>query len=186
MDIIDSHWSNYYVQGKDFKTISPETTQKIESIVPNSLPKTFLDIGCGTGQYCREMRKLGYNTTGIDLSETAIKLATSKAVGDQNQKYLHLNFENSSFENKFLLISTKFVYAFIQDKPAFLTKIAGLLDENGIFALITPSPEATPAEKQGITVNYDETLVQLSKLFTVKTFKESTSTYFICKKIYYF
>jgi 2-polyprenyl-3-methyl-5-hydroxy-6-metoxy-1,4-benzoquinol methylase len=41
--------------------------------------KRILDIGCGTGRHAIELAKRGYIVTGIDLSESQLKLAREKA-----------------------------------------------------------------------------------------------------------
>lgn len=45
----------------------------------------ILDIGCGTGRHSIELSKRGYNLTGIDLSDSLLKHAKSKAL-EQNQQ----------------------------------------------------------------------------------------------------
>ena len=47
----------------------------------NGLPETLLDIGCGTGEHDALLSKLGYEVTGIDLSEDMIKIAKSNYQG---------------------------------------------------------------------------------------------------------
>lgn len=44
-----------------------------------SLPKTTLDAGCGTGSHAVSLGKRGFNITGIDASETMIRIARAKA-----------------------------------------------------------------------------------------------------------
>lgn len=39
----------------------------------------ILDVGCGTGRHSIELAKRGYNTTGIDLSESMLEKAKQKA-----------------------------------------------------------------------------------------------------------
>ncbi len=43
----------------------------------------ILDIGCGTGRHTLELTRRGYSVTGIDLSETQLKIAREKAVKDK-------------------------------------------------------------------------------------------------------
>ena len=44
--------------------------------------KSVLDIGCGTGRWCRILADRGAQVTGIDISEKAIALAQRKTRGD--------------------------------------------------------------------------------------------------------
>lgn len=49
----------------------------------------ILDIGCGTGRHSIELTKRGYNVTGIDLSESMLSKARTKA-SEQN---LNIDFQ---------------------------------------------------------------------------------------------
>jgi cyclopropane fatty-acyl-phospholipid synthase-like methyltransferase len=44
-----------------------------------ALSGSVLDVGCGTGEHALMAAELGFDTTGIDLSPTAIRLAEHKA-----------------------------------------------------------------------------------------------------------
>jgi SAM-dependent methyltransferase len=41
-------------------------------------PATILDVGCGTGGHVIEMARRGYETTGVDLSQSMLDIASSK------------------------------------------------------------------------------------------------------------
>lgn len=49
----------------------------------------ILDIGCGTGRHSIQLAKIGYNVTGIDLSESQLERARQKA----SAQNLSINFE---------------------------------------------------------------------------------------------
>lgn len=49
----------------------------IQKYCPGS--KRVLDIGCGTGEHAIKMAQLGYEVTGIDMSQDMIKFAKEKA-----------------------------------------------------------------------------------------------------------
>ncbi|MEQ9187095.1 MAG: class I SAM-dependent methyltransferase [Cryomorphaceae bacterium] len=42
---------------------------------------SFIDVACGKGRHSRYLQSLGYEVTGIDLSENSIELARSEAKG---------------------------------------------------------------------------------------------------------
>lgn len=46
----------------------------------STMPKTLLDLGCGTGSHDLHWAKSGISVTGIDLSETMLEQARRKAV----------------------------------------------------------------------------------------------------------
>lgn len=41
--------------------------------------KDILDLGCGTGSHARELAKLGYTVTGVDLSEAMVQRAQERS-----------------------------------------------------------------------------------------------------------
>jgi len=103
-----------------------------------------LEVGCGTGEFCHILHKMGAEVTGIDISESAITEARSR--------YKTVPFHIGSIEN--LDPETKydavFAYELIEhltDPNAFFERVSGLLQENGFFCLTTPSFEC--AERVG-------------------------------------
>jgi SAM-dependent methyltransferase len=47
------------------------------------MPKTILDVGCGTGGHSLSLAKRGYKVTGLDLSEVMIQTASEKMRKEQ-------------------------------------------------------------------------------------------------------
>ena len=41
-------------------------------------PKLIADLGCGTGSFCLEMAKRGYDMTGIDISADMLSIAKQR------------------------------------------------------------------------------------------------------------
>lgn len=180
----DRYWSDYYDQGKDFGLITSQALTKILSFVDQGLPKTCLDIGCGTGQLTRELYHRGYECIGIDVSARAVELAKSLTVRD-GLDYMPFNIEDENINNlpkrPYSLITCKLVYAFIKDKPSFLSKVASLLTERGTFVVITPLTTDVPPEKAGIAVDFDQTIAELKTVFKeVQSYPGQSVTYFIC------
>lgn len=51
---------------------------------------TILDLGCGTGNITIPLSKMGYEMTGVDLSEDMLSIADTKAFDQkQNIKWIH-------------------------------------------------------------------------------------------------
>ncbi|HLR59263.1 MAG TPA: class I SAM-dependent methyltransferase [Pseudogracilibacillus sp.] len=65
-----------------------------------------LDIGCGSGYGSHKLKSLGYNVTGIDLSERMIELA-KESLGSEVPFYVgsvdELPFESNSFDYALLI-----------------------------------------------------------------------------------
>lgn len=55
----------------------------------------ILDVGCGTGRHSIELTKRGYNVTGIDLSESQLARAKSKA----EKEGLNIDFKRADARN---------------------------------------------------------------------------------------
>lgn len=74
----------------------------IEKEIGHNKVLKIIDVGCGTGRHAIELSKRGYSITGIDLSESLLKIAREKA----KQDHLHIDFlkhdaRNLPFENQF-------------------------------------------------------------------------------------
>ena len=62
----------------------------------------ILDVGCGTGRHSIELTKRGYNITGIDLSESQLKVAKEKAAAENLRiKFLKHDARNLPFDHEF-------------------------------------------------------------------------------------
>jgi len=183
METPDQKWSRIYSQGRDFRLISSQEIDSFLAYLPANSPKTCLDIGCGTGQLSRELFHRGLTVTGIDASANAIKRAAQLTV-HPNLSYIHLDIEQATTSQlahpaSYGLITCKLVYAFIQNKPAFLEKVRGLLNPNGIFVVITPRVDDVEPDKRAIAVD-DSAIHLLEKTFKkVTLYTEKGLSYFI-------
>jgi len=63
----------------------------------NIAPKLIADLGCGTGSFCIEMAKRGYDMIGIDLSPEMLSYAAQKSK-EEGMDILFLNQDMSEFE----------------------------------------------------------------------------------------
>ena len=55
--------------------LSPIRLSLFLNHIQQSRPQSILDIGCGDGALTDRIGKLGFNISGVDLSETAIRKA---------------------------------------------------------------------------------------------------------------
>lgn len=156
-------WDEVFKQGKDFTTLNvvfldEELFPRLSSSAVDT-PRTFLDIGCGTGDALMKMQERGFAVSGIDASAEAVRIAREKTglneeivVGDIDAGDLG-QFE----QNKYDLIFVKLVIAFIKDKESFVKNIRSLLSENGQLLLMTPlvypDTEYTKPNTKGIAVD---------------------------------
>lgn len=184
----DDYWSDLYDTGRDFTLITSKSLSKVLSYADSSLAKTCLDIGSGTGQLTRELYHRGYVCGGIDISTSAVKIAQSLTVMPQDHLwYRHFDIEQDDVDKlpgqQYSIITCKLVYAFIKDKPAFLQKIKRLLAPGGIFVVITPHADDTPAERRNIAVNNNDLALLSSNFNQLALYKDDQPgtplTYFV-------
>jgi len=65
--------------------------------INNYKPALLLDLGCGTGNFCIEMAKKGYDMIGIDMSVDMLNCAKQKSE-EQGVDVLYLNQDMTKFE----------------------------------------------------------------------------------------
>lgn len=65
--------------------------------INNLKPSLILDLGCGTGNFCVEMAKRGYDMIGVDMSQEMLSCAKLKSE-EQGSNILYLNQDMTNFE----------------------------------------------------------------------------------------
>ena len=104
--------------------------------------KSALDFGCGTGRSARFLKKLGFDVTGIDISQSMTDIAKSL---DPWGEYYHMDLGNYAAKaaKKFDLITAVFTFDNIpgrDNRKELLLKLKGLLNENGKIVLVDSTP----------------------------------------------
>ena len=182
MNVARIHWDEIYDSFKDYLASTTQDINYILSQVSSSAPRTHLDVGCGTGQLCRELFHRGYQSTGIDTSGSAVRLAIEATVCPEIT-YLHTDldrFSKNQSATTFGLITCKYVFAFIEDRASFVEAVRQRLVEFGVFVLITPDPQQLPKEKIAISVPHKELIELLGSAFSVKYLTRGRDVYYIC------
>lgn len=67
----DSEYYHILYKNRDFSEAENFVSRLINHLSPNK-EDTFLDLACGKGRHSVFINKLGYDTTGVDLSENSI------------------------------------------------------------------------------------------------------------------
>lgn len=111
----------------------------IQNFKPKILNETALDIGCGTGIQSQRLANLGYKVTGIDISESLIKIAVEKFRKSnlKGHKFLIHNAETLLFpDNSFDVVNCCGpTLPFIENWESTLKEISRCLKPNGLFLL---------------------------------------------------
>lgn len=105
--------------------------------------RTALDFGCGTGRSTRFLQRLGFATTGIDISPAMVKLATA---ADPDGTYLVVPDGDYTAlgDRQFDVILSAFAFDNIPD-PDWRARLAhnlgAQLSPDGCFLLLGSTPE---------------------------------------------
>jgi SAM-dependent methyltransferase len=102
-----------------------------------------LDFGCGAGRSTRFLQNLGFETTGIDVSNEMIELARKAEPAGT-----YLRIENGDFsaleEQSFDLVLAAFPFDNIpgvENRTRILSGLARLLEQDGRLILLGSTPE---------------------------------------------
>lgn len=104
--------------------------------------KRALDFGCGTGRSTRLLRQLGFQGTGVDISEDMLRLART-ADPDGDYRLVPEDNLNQFASGAFDLILSAFTFDNIPQakKAAIFSDLRRLLAPDGITVSIVSSPE---------------------------------------------
>lgn len=97
--------------------------------------KSVLEIGVGTGRLAVRVAPLCGKFSGIDISHKTIKRAQENLAGVQNTRLICGDFLTYEFADSFSVIYSSLTFMHIGDKQGAINKVAGLLDNAGIFVL---------------------------------------------------
>lgn len=102
-----------------------------------------LDFGCGTGRSTRFLKKLGFQTVGVDISQNMIDKAKTTDVTGEYQLVKNEQFKQFS-DGQFDLVISIFTFDNIptrEKKARNLLEIARVLKTGGTFVNLVSSPE---------------------------------------------
>ena len=126
-----------------------------------------LDFGCGTGMFCRELKILGFDTYGLDISPKMIDIAKAHlgkeikfSVGDYKTA-----LKISKKSGKFDLITSIMVSQFVPDIQKCLNNLYNSLTDDGYLMFVVHNPKKLDERKIKTKLNVGETgkLVQIYK-----------------------
>jgi SAM-dependent methyltransferase len=105
--------------------------------------RTALDFGCGTGRSTRFLQRLGFDTTGIDISPAMVKLATA---ADPDGTYLVVADGDYTAlgDRRFDVILSAFAFDNIPGaewRAQLAGRLGALLTPGGCFLLLGSRPE---------------------------------------------
>lgn len=145
-------WNQLYKEGRKFSPVSEILLDELKLV-----GEKVLDVGCGEGELMRQLKKRGFSTRGIDLSDYSPDIT-----GD----FLESNI------GKFDIIFANKVIAF-NNTDKFLDQVKQHLNPDGMFVCITPIliPDLYSRydeHTKSISVDVDELVTALKARFKVK------------------
>ncbi|KKP40127.1 MAG: type 12 methyltransferase [Candidatus Peregrinibacteria bacterium GW2011_GWC2_33_13] len=163
LDLASDHhkllWTIEYLDllGLVKKMISPFNNQKI------------LDVGCGDGRFCYELKKENAKIAGVDFSEKAISFAR---VFNPEVDFFVQDIKNLNVPMKFdVVILMETLEHFIPSEiPVILSSLSNILKEDGKIIITVPSKNLPLAKK-----HYQH--------FTAESLTETLKPYFKIMKI---
>ncbi|MGW2672513.1 class I SAM-dependent methyltransferase [Streptomyces sp. NPDC001272] len=159
-----SVWDAYYADGRHFRPVMDEEREALRRMAAPRPGLSALDVGCGTGEFAKCLTEEGYSVLGVDYSAKAIEIAQSSFTETGGLRFMCLNAEGDAWETveSYDLISTRLVYAFIEQKQEFLKRVRDHLSPGGSFHVMTPLAESLPEGRKsiGITANELEEMCQ--------------------------
>lgn len=144
---------NYY-ELREHKTqkelYHPITAQRYQQLLQRfsrlTTGRKLLDIGCGEGHFVHTAVREGWAATGIDLSESAIRICQKFGVPARCQDLFDTALEPNSFD----IVTLFELIEHVPDPSVFLRRAIELVRPNGLIYITTPNFNALDRRVQGL------------------------------------
>jgi len=97
---------------------------------------SLLDVGCGTGSYAAGLTELGWDYTGVDVSEDMLRRAVAKGVLTVRSDATSLPFEDARFD----AAVSVFTHTDFDDFPGAVRELARVLRPGSPFVYVGAHP----------------------------------------------
>ncbi|WP_414468848.1 class I SAM-dependent methyltransferase [Methanobacterium sp. ACI-7] len=137
----------------------------------------ILDVGCATGDYCNELKKLDFKCTGIDINAKYINKAKENGIDAYTMDAKNIDFPDNSFDTVLLFE----VLEHVDDPLVILNEVKRVAKKN-ILITVPNCNEFSELKKFGLT--YEHMLEKDHiNFFTINNLDELLSKKFIKYKI---
>ena len=106
--------------------------------VPYTKNGKLLDVGCGNGRYLDGMKKLGWQTQGVEFNASAVEVCKLSGLTVHHGDLFSAHFDSNSFD----VINVSHVIEHVPNPLAFFTELARVLKPNGSLVIKTPNSMA--------------------------------------------
>lgn len=138
-EVIDAYYAKYWINEKNIRN-GDRKIRKLKRILRPVLRKapgkSFLDIGCNTGFGVEAARRLGFQSSGIDLSGEAIEIAQRLYPENRFVTGTAQEFENGG--EKFDAVLCREVIEHMPEVHSFMAALSSLMKIGGVLWLTTP------------------------------------------------
>lgn len=115
------------------KTLRPWIVERIAKVFPDASICSILDIGCGGGLNSNPLAKMGYQVTGVDISEESLQVARDF---DETKTVNYLHADALSIplpDQQFDVITALDFLEHVEDPSHIIQEISRLLKPGGLF-----------------------------------------------------
>lgn len=99
----------------------------------------FLDVACGKGRHAHYLRNKGFITTGLDLSENSIKIASDGIANDPNIQFIQHDirekFPVSECDYALNLFTSFGYFDTLEEHQTALQHVSNALSDSGVFVM---------------------------------------------------
>ncbi|MER7516517.1 methyltransferase domain-containing protein [Streptomyces sp. NPDC126499] len=136
-----AYWEPLWAAGRRYRQLCEAEKQLMAGHLGPGKGRPALDIGSGDGSLARHLHhELGYRTTGVDCSPSALALAADQddGPGPTWQRADITTDDLSALPyTAYALLTCRLVYRWMDDKPGFLDRVRRLLTPGGTFWVVT-------------------------------------------------
>jgi len=118
-----------------WKSLSRFNMTRMSSVPRFIISGRIMDFGCGSGGILGILKKIGWETYGIEKNEEAVKYARSKGLEVFAEDLKFINFPDEHFD----VIRMHSVVEHLYDAPQILGEIHRILKKDGSLLLICPN-----------------------------------------------
>ena len=119
-----------------------EEKPALYSLCPDLEGKAVLDLGCGCGEHCAEYQRRGASKIiGVDISEKMLSVAKAE---HPEISFIRGDMSDLSFiDGRFDAVFSSLAVHYIEDFPALVRQIYGMLNPGGYFIFSQENPLTT-------------------------------------------
>jgi SAM-dependent methyltransferase len=130
-------------------------------------PGRLIDVGCASGSFLRVMADQGWDVIGVEPSPSQVARATELLAG---RGQIHQDIlEHADLPESVNLLTLWDVLEHVVEPRSFLTRCAGLLEQDGVLALSVPRIDSFIATAMGRS--WPLLLAEHLNYFTVKSLR---------------